>query len=178
MSANDPRARTTGSALEPRESLVRKCVEDAARRAARSIPHFDVHSLQAILAAHVELTMARFRGEAPLEHWLNRVLRNKVIDLVKFERGSPHETPALDAEDLDLVDPRSGPEREATLGELRALIEDEYGETREGRILLLLLSGEVTTVTQAAKLLGWNHPTALARVRRHPVVLGLRRGAV
>lgn len=163
---------------EPRSATLRACVEAAARRAARSIPHLDLDCLRAMLAAHVELKLHHFRGEAPLEHWLNRVLRNKVLDLVRFERSSMKDCVAIDDAHEQLADRREGPERGAALQELRARIEAEHAVSREGRILHLLLTGEVSTVTEAAKLLGWNHPTALARMRKHPLVLELLRNAV
>jgi hypothetical protein len=164
-----------GEPSDETERTVRRCVDAASRGAARKIPHLDFDCLRAILAAHVQVNLGRFRGEAPLEHWLNRVLRNKVIDLVKFERPvGRDEPPVLDAAEMDPVDPRRGPVREASLSELRARVEEEYGETREGRLLLLLLTGEASTVTQAARILGWNHPTALARLRRHPLVQELQ----
>ena len=179
MLVTQPQERTGGTTCEAREEVLRRCVDEAARRAARSIPHLDFDCLRAILSAHAQVTLERFRGEAPLEHWLNRVLRNKVVDLVKFEQASPRTTPAaFDADELEPADPRRGPQREASLSELRTMLESQYGATREGRILLLLLTGEASTVTQAARELGWNHPTALARIRRHPVVLGLLREAL
>lgn len=182
MLANHPEERTGGSSCAVRDGerlVVQRCVVEAARRAARSIPHLDFDCLCAILAAHVQVTLDRFRGEAPLEHWVKRVLRNKVVDLVKFEQASAQrECASLETGELEPADPRRSPQREASLSELRALLEEEYGGTREGRILLLLLTGEASTVTQAARDLGWNHPTALAHIRRHPVVLGLLREAL
>ena len=182
MLVHHPRSESTKSPAFPDEAAretVRRCVDGAAHRAARRIPHLDFDCLRAILAAHVEVNLCRFRGEAPLEHWLNRVLRNKVVDLVKFECPSGKDEPAaLDAIESDPIDPKRGPVREASLSELRARIEQDYGDTREGRLLLLLLSGEASTVTQAARTLGWNHPTALSRLRKHPLVQDLQRQAL
>ena len=178
MSTSALKVESCSSGPDSRAATRRACVEAAARRAARRIPHLDLDCLRAVLASHVEVNLHRFRGEAPLAHWVNRVLRNKVFDLVRFERSNAANCVELESEGRELVDGRDGPDRRASLQELRDRIDAAHAESREGRILQLLLSGEVSTVTEAAKLLGWNHPTALARVRKHPVVLELLRNAV
>lgn len=161
---------------ETQGQIVERCVEQASGRAARRIPHLDRDCLRAILHAHVETRMANFRGEAPLEHWVNRVLRNKVSDLVRFETATQRDgSRPLAAADEEIADAGLGPVRECAEDELVRRLEAEYGETREGRILLMILSGEAASITQAAALLNWNHPTALARVREHPVVRDLVR---
>lgn len=172
-------------ALDPDECVVRqetqgqiieRCTELAAGRAARRIPHFDQDCLSAILRAHVEARLGSFRGEAPLEHWVNRVLRNKVSDLVRFECGVQRDdSRPLATADEGIADPAEGPDRQCARDELVRRLEAEFGETREGRILLMILSGEAASITQAAALVNWNHPTALAHVREHPVVRDLLR---
>lgn len=156
--------------------ILDQCIEQAVGRAARRIPHLDRDCLRAILQAHVETRLDQFRGDAPLEHWVNRVLRNKVSDLVRFENGARRDDArSLSENDEAIPDPACGPERECARDELVGRIEQDYGDTREGRILLMILSGEAASITEAAQRIEWNHPTALAHVREHPVVRDLLR---
>lgn len=161
---------------ETQGQIIDRCVVQAAGRAARRIPHLDQDCLEAILQAHVEMRLDKFRGEAPLEHWVNRVLRNKVSDLVRFETSTRRDdSRSLASADEEIADESAGPLRQSARSELVGRIEREFGDTREGRILLMILSGEAASITQAAALVDWNHPTALAHVRAHPVVLDLLR---
>jgi RNA polymerase sigma-70 factor, ECF subfamily len=128
------------------ERIVRRHQQEIARRLRRFAR--DAAGLEELVHetfVQAYLGLARYRGEAPLIHWLHRIALRTAYRRWKAERRRPGHRPL----DASVAAPQTAPADEWDLeGVMQQL-------SARDRLVLTLLYLEDRTVAQAADLLGW-----------------------
>lgn len=104
-------------------------------------------------------SLARFRGEAPFEHWLSRIAVRSCYDLLRRKRREGEQVP-LDGLELVAEDPLGA-------GQARDVL--QFGLSRLNpaeRLVITLLELEERTVRETAELTGWSEGNVKVRAHR------------
>jgi len=137
-------------------------VFSAASRFARDAHQVDDIAQDAFLRAFRNL--AKFRGDAPFEHWLARITVSACYDFLRKERRI-REQVSLDAYDFDLRDHgadaalAAGRARELVLHAMRQLSADE-------QLILTLAELEERPMREISELTGWSESNVKVRAFR------------
>jgi RNA polymerase sigma-70 factor (ECF subfamily) len=108
--------------------------------------------------------LAKFRGDAPFEHWLARITVSACYDFLRKERRV-REQVSLDAHDFDLRD--TGVDAAIAAGRARELV--EYAMRRlspDERLILTLAELEERSMHEIAALTGWSESNVKVRAFR------------
>ncbi len=133
-----------------------------ASRFARDTHQIDDIAQEVFLRAFRNL--AKFRGEAPLEHWLARITVSACYDFLRKERRV-REQVSLDVHDYDVCDHSAdaavaaGRAREVVLHAMRQLSADE-------QLILTLAEIEERPLREIALLTGWSETNVKVRAFR------------
>ena len=108
--------------------------------------------------------LAKFRGDAPFEHWLARVTISACYDFLRKERRI-REQVSLDAHDFDLRD--SGVDTAIAAGRARELVDFAMRKlSPDERLILTLAEIEERSVREIAALTGWSESNVKVRAFR------------
>ncbi len=123
---------------------------------------------QDAVVASIE-SLSTFRGDAPIEHWLRRLVVSSCSRLRRGRKNSPSynrpldEAPAPRTEDLD----HNPQEARVLLGERLALLRDVLSEIPEdNRTMLLLHEGQEVSIEDLANRFGLTKEGVKARLKR------------
>ena len=126
----------------------------------------DAHQLDDI-CQEVFLTfrnLAKFRGDAPFEHWLARVTVSACYDFLRKERRV-REQVSLDAHDFELRD--TGIDSALAAGRARELLDFAMRRlSPEERLILTLAELEERPMREISELTGWSESNVKVRAFR------------
>jgi RNA polymerase sigma-70 factor (ECF subfamily) len=140
----------------------KKRVFGTASRFARDTHQLDDLAQEIFLRAFRHL--AKFRGDAPFEHWLARLAVSACYDFLRRERRF-REQASLDALAIEFHDPAPDAERSAIAARevlahaMRQLSADE-------QLILTLCELEERSIRETAQLTGWSEANVKVRAFR------------
>ncbi len=108
--------------------------------------------------------LGKFRGDAPFEHWLSRIIVSACYDFLRKERRVREQVP-LDSVDYETCDGSvdaaisAGNARELLAHSMQKLAADE-------RLILTLCEIEERTIREVAQLTGWSESNVKVRAFR------------
>ena len=103
--------------------------------------------------------LAKFRGDAPFEHWLSRIAVRSCYDLLRRTRRERAQVP-LDEVQLGVED-KTGPDR------AREVLDWALAQLpADDRLVITLLELEEKTVVEIAGLTGWSESNVKVRAFR------------
>lgn len=108
--------------------------------------------------------LGKFRGDAPFEHWLSRIMVSACYDFLRKERRV-REQVALDGSEWDIQD--GSIEAAANAGRARELLDWALRHlTPEEQLILTLCELEERTIREVAELTGWSESNVKVRAFR------------
>jgi RNA polymerase sigma-70 factor, ECF subfamily len=112
-------------------------------------------------------SLHNFRGESSLKTYLVHIAMNLSINALRSRRRSVLRFVSRDEHEIDLPEPRVGPEGEVDAGELQALVRAAVGRLNEKHraVVVLRLFHDYST-RETAQTLGVPEGTVLSRLSR------------
>jgi RNA polymerase sigma-70 factor (ECF subfamily) len=133
-----------------------------ASRFARDAHQLDDIAQEVFLRAFRHL--AKFRGDAPFEHWLARITVSACYDFLRKERRV-REQVSLDAHDFDLRD--AGADAAMAAGRARELLDFAMRQlSPDERLIITLAELEERPMREIADLTGWSESNVKVRAFR------------